>query len=63
MKANKNIGCTVNECKYHAKQESFCSLDQINVVKHENKATSKESTDCGSFDNVVVIVVSKGRFL
>jgi len=50
MKVNKSIGCTVNECKYHAKQESFCSLDHINVVKHHDKANSPEATDCGSFE-------------
>jgi len=50
MKINKNIGCTVNECKYHAQRESYCSLDHINVVKHSNKATSQEATDCGSFE-------------
>ena len=50
MKVNKSIGCVVNECKYHAKKESFCSLENIKVVKHENRATSKESTDCGSFE-------------
>ncbi|MFA5528365.1 MAG: DUF1540 domain-containing protein [Peptostreptococcales bacterium] len=49
MKINKSIGCTVNECAYHAKNESFCSLDQINVVKHHAKADSQEATDCGSF--------------
>jgi len=47
---NKSIGCTVSECKYHAKQENFCSLNQIKVVKHENQAKSVESTDCGSFE-------------
>ncbi|KAB3525916.1 DUF1540 domain-containing protein [Alkaliphilus serpentinus] len=50
MKVNKSIGCTVNECKYHAKNESFCSLDHINVVKHTNRATNPEATDCGSFE-------------
>ncbi|SCY81568.1 DUF1540 domain-containing protein [Alkaliphilus peptidifermentans] len=50
MKANKNIGCTVNECKFHSKNDSFCSLDHINIVKHENKATRQETTDCGSFE-------------
>jgi hypothetical protein len=49
MKANKSIGCTVNECQYHAKQESYCSLDHINVVKHTGHATNQEATDCGSF--------------
>lgn len=50
MEANKSIACIVDECKYHAKKESYCSLDQIKVVKHENEATSKEATDCGSFE-------------
>jgi hypothetical protein len=47
---NKSIGCTVSECKYHAKQDDYCSLNQIKVVKHENKAKSVECTDCGSFE-------------
>ena len=51
MKINKSIGCTIDECKYHAKNESYCSLDHINVVKHENKATNQEATDCGSFES------------
>lgn len=51
IKANKSIGCTVTECKYHAKNDSYCSLDHINVVKHDNQATSIESTDCGSFES------------
>lgn len=50
MDVNKNISCTVDECKYHAKNESYCSLDHINVVKHANKATNEEVTDCGSFE-------------
>ena len=50
MRVNKSIGCIVNECKFHAKKESYCSLDHINVVKHHERATSKEATDCGSFE-------------
>lgn len=49
MEINKSIGCTVTECKYHAKKDSYCSLDHINVVKHTNTATDSHSTDCGSF--------------
>lgn len=49
MKINKSIGCTVNECEYHAKKDSYCSLDQINVIKHHGKAETQEATDCGSF--------------
>ncbi|WP_425447075.1 DUF1540 domain-containing protein [Dethiothermospora halolimnae] len=50
MKINKSIGCTVNECKYHAKSDSYCSLDHINVVKHHSSAKNQEATDCGSFE-------------
>lgn len=49
MKINNSIGCTVDECRFHAKKESFCSLDHINVVKHEKSARNQEATDCGSF--------------
>ena len=50
MSINKSIGCSVDECKYHAKKESYCSLDHINVVKNSTKAETKEVTDCGSFE-------------
>ncbi|SKC51862.1 DUF1540 domain-containing protein [Maledivibacter halophilus] len=50
MEINRSIGCTVTECKYHAKKDSYCSLDHINVVKHTNNATDPQSTDCGSFE-------------
>ncbi len=47
---NKSIGCTVSECKYHAEHADFCTLDHIEVVKHEGKADSIACTDCGSFE-------------
>ncbi len=50
MKVNQSIGCTVNECKYHAQNKSYCTLDHINVVKHHGEAKSTEATDCGSFE-------------
>lgn len=50
MKANNSIGCTVNECKFHAKDENSCSLDRIEVTKHETMAKTKQCTDCGSFE-------------
>ncbi|WP_110942879.1 DUF1540 domain-containing protein [Inediibacterium massiliense] len=50
MKANNSIGCNVTECKYHAKSVPQCSLDHIEVVKHETNATTVECTDCGSFE-------------
>ncbi|KZL92949.1 DUF1540 domain-containing protein [Clostridium magnum] len=50
MKANNSIGCTVTECKFHAKDESYCSLEKIQVTKHETTAKTKQCTDCGSFE-------------
>ncbi len=49
MSTNKSIGCKVTECKHHAKSESYCSLNHIDVVKHTNTAKTVECTDCGSF--------------
>ncbi|SHI98806.1 protein of unknown function [Clostridium amylolyticum] len=50
MKHNESIGCTVSECKYHCKDDNFCTLDYIKVVKHTSKAEDVKSTDCGSFE-------------
>jgi len=47
---NSSIGCSVHECKYHAKTAQKCSLNEIKVIKHTDTATSKEATDCGSFE-------------
>lgn len=47
---NRSIGCNVTECKYHAQNEPYCSLDRIEVTHHENPAKRKESTDCHSFE-------------
>jgi len=46
---NDSIGCIVSECKFHCKDDNYCSLDKIEVVKHENVAKTAECTDCGSF--------------
>jgi len=51
MNINKSIGCSVTECKHHAKSESYCSLNQIKVIKHSKEATTQEITDCGSFES------------
>ena len=47
---NKSIGCVVSECKYHDGKENFCTLQQIQVSKHEATAKSVECTDCASFE-------------
>lgn len=49
MKVNKCIGCTVKECKYHAKNQNYCCLDHIDVDKQQNNVKSSENTICGSF--------------
>ena len=49
MKHNDSIGCVVSECQFHCKDDNFCTLNKIEVVKHENVAKTTECTDCGSF--------------
>jgi Domain of Unknown Function (DUF1540). len=49
MQHNSSIGCSVTECKFHCKEDNFCTLSKIEVVKHAGKAESVEQTDCGSF--------------
>ncbi|MDK2919891.1 MAG: hypothetical protein PWQ37_2624 [Candidatus Petromonas sp.] len=50
MKVNRSIGCEVDECRFHAKTQQYCSLDNIKVVKHHGEARTVEATDCGSFE-------------
>lgn len=50
MDMNKSIGCNVNECKYHYKKDNYCTLNHIEVTKHEAMAKTTECTDCGSFE-------------
>ncbi|AJA48239.1 hypothetical protein DUF1540 [Clostridium pasteurianum DSM 525 = ATCC 6013] len=47
---NNSIGCTVNECKYNDRSDNYCTLQKIEVVKHESIANTVECTDCGSFE-------------
>jgi hypothetical protein len=49
MEANKNIGCTVTQCKHHCKGQNYCTLSQISVGTHETNPTKVECTDCYSF--------------
>ena len=48
-KANPSIGCTVHQCKFHAKSQENCSLDKIMVGTHELNPTQDQCTDCMSF--------------
>jgi len=49
LKHNSSIGCSVTECKFHCKDDNYCTLDKIDVVAHSKPANSVECTDCGSF--------------
>lgn len=49
MNHNSSIGCSVTECRFHCKEDNYCTLDKIEVVKHSQKADTVEHTDCGSF--------------
>jgi len=46
---NDSICCSVNECKHHDGGVNYCTLQEIQVVKHEPEAKTVECTDCGSF--------------
>lgn len=50
MSKNASIGCTVNNCKYHAQDENYCTLQKIMVGTHETNPTQVECTDCESFE-------------
>ncbi len=47
--ANPSIGCTVRQCRFHAKTQENCSLDKIMVGTHEKNPTMDQCTDCKSF--------------
>lgn len=47
--ANNSIGCIVAECEYHSASANYCTLNHIDVVKHEQTAKTAQCTDCGSF--------------
>ncbi len=49
MNHNSSIGCSVPECAFHCKEDDYCTLDKIQVVKNSQKANTVECTDCGSF--------------
>ncbi len=51
MKANSSIGCSVTECRFHAKSEPLCSLEQIVVARNvPSSAQSESDTECSSFE-------------
>lgn len=47
---NESIGCTVEDCRYHANSKDYCTLDKIQVGKcHCDEPRKNEDTDCESF--------------
>lgn len=48
-KANRSIGCSVQQCKHHCNNEDYCSLEKIHVGTHEANPTMDQCTDCQSF--------------
>lgn len=50
MHHNEAIGCTVTECSYHCREDMYCTLDRIDIVRHSPEVRSKDGTDCGSFE-------------
>lgn len=49
---NDSIGCNVAECKYNDREDNYCTLQKIQVTKHESVAKTVECTDCGSFEKL-----------
>ena len=47
-----NVSITINK-------EDYCTLDKIDVIKHENNAHSVKCTDCGSFEKRKSIIKFK----
>ena len=50
MEKNSSTKCSVEQCKYHACSEDYCTLDSIKVGTHESNPKQVECTDCLSFE-------------
>jgi len=46
---NPSIQCVVEECKYHANNADYCTLDSIRVTSTTKNSQTSEDTECGSF--------------
>jgi hypothetical protein len=46
---NSSIECIVSECRYHAGNKDYCTLDKIKVGKTESVTSKSADTDCESF--------------
>lgn len=48
-KANKHIQCTVDSCRNHCEDASYCSLDTVSIGTHEPNPSECQCVDCESF--------------
>lgn len=46
---NPSIQCVVEECKYHANNADYCTLDTIKVTSTATNSQTSRDTECGSF--------------
>ena len=48
-KHNSSISCTVTECSNHCKEDNYCTLERISIIKNSTTADCPECTDCSNF--------------
>ncbi|MDR2646760.1 MAG: DUF1540 domain-containing protein [Oscillospiraceae bacterium] len=46
----RNIGCNVDQCRFHCKNEQCCSLEQIDIIAEAKDPASEHATCCHSFE-------------
>ena len=46
---NRQIECSVQQCKNHSTAGNYCALERISVSTHESNPTEPKCTDCMSF--------------
>ncbi|MFU0828217.1 MAG: DUF1540 domain-containing protein [Lachnoclostridium sp.] len=49
MEGNPSIQCVVSECRYHAGEKDYCTLDKIQIGRTDSFSSSSNETDCESF--------------
>ena len=49
-KSNDHIGCSVESCKYHCKEDYTCSLNRIAVGACNCNPCHSDATCCKSFE-------------
>ena len=49
MEVNNTIKCGVHDCKHHAGNVEYCTLNCVSIGACECSPKTKEGTDCESF--------------